>query len=414
MDLRWTHQPKLPVFAGQLGWNVDYWGANAMKQPTDSQHYFLRPFGLAFVDDRAFPKNVDPTEVESLEPSAVIAEMLELFNDSDTISEIIYAPNDIPTGWQVPILTSSAEGFSPQLSDAFVLRFRYPRKNQHLPSGYEGLILEDFEVVYNGTAGCVIGRYDGGWSINDNLPSEPYGVFLMHHVTKCLSDALRKSPTRKPVALFPEIRDVWFSLEVKTGSELSELQFWKDLVTVYAEISVPAEEVANAARSVAETLSFEISDLYEAIQLRNRVNLLTKAMHAEVEHLGELYSRLSSIAWWQVWRISRFGMSREMRTSISDLFQKYIFLTRYEIDVDEAKKFLFDHFDSKTAIYHARDVMDLHLGPRMQANPAAILEAIRFYEEEGRSALSLDTIVLITLTAALVSGSVAGIFELAK
>ena len=306
------------------------------------------------------------------------------------------------------------DGAAQEVLEPIKFRMHLPREDQELPESYSGFAVEDLKMLYNGTTLCMYATLPRPPEWQDVIPGgTSYDVHLMEVAAKAITEALSGTATDdRIVDLAPPAKDlaVYISCAVDPDAAKGrERLVTKDAWGVQVAVTVSSpEELDVAAWEVAVKMTQGFSSLYYAIQYSNRANRLLDQVDTYLKELSELHVELTAVAWWQIWRISRFDKAHAMRRLIASVLQTRIKLATAKIKADRAVSICSDLLMDNDVLNIKSDYFEKRLKRPASMDIESMLLSLRIYEEDSRTSFHLDVIVM----AAVISAAVAGIIQL--
>jgi hypothetical protein len=323
-------------------------------------------------------------------------------------------------GLKILVRSGEVEGIAPAfMFGYFALQVALPRKNQDLPLDYEGDVIEDFDVIYDGITFCAIAPApaEAGEIL---VPFyKPYDQHFGEQVARLMKQALSKSEKFRPVVLSPSPVHPCMRVVVcldpardETALHVSAEPCGSDIrvTAVAAKAHWSADEVA---KRVADMALGYLSHFYEMRQLCAHVDLTLEAIVARLQSAAASYSRLTSVRWWQLWRVSRFELIRSIRCEIGAALERHVFLTSLQLALAARADFCTRLLDESRVLGPRGPYFRAQLQEAPEWHVDSVLRALRFYEEETRTSLTAEVAMLAALIAAVVSAVTAGLVQLA-
>lgn len=347
------------------------------------------------------------------------ADEIESLLQSRTFIRTLVRNLDNEQAAQVMVRSGGVEGVAPEfLHGQFEFEVTLPRENQDLPEGYQGDVIETFRVAYDGLAFAVVARAPEN-SGNVLLPFlRPYEKHFASQVTGLLETWLSGAEDFAPVVLEPSpaFPAIWLEIELTASFQGSDFVISSNELDGDISVLVTANDGEWDADRISSRISqrplFDVGLFYYTQQIRRHVNRTMSQIAENMQRAAAAYVKLNSIRWWQIGRLSRSGILPTIRNEIGRALERNAFMASLQLILASRIKYCDDVLRENEILRPQAHYFKKELERPPEWDRESLLRALRFYEEETRSASNSEALVVSVVIAALVSAAIAAIAQL--
>lgn len=297
------------------------------------------------------------------------------------------------------IETHEVSGLAPGFFDYINFQVMWPRKNQDIPSWHSGEVIETFNIIYDGAIFLAFGESS---SIGDTSYAWQFGLEAMKIIKSCFEKSNIWRVTKiGPIMLHPDIYFIFLSDE--------------------AELTLPATRVRNNDLYIffpygdgnsceQAILDFFCSVGLEVKQHHGNLLLRDEIIDNEIEFrhkfrtLGSVHRNLLALSSWKPANFKKhYSYVSQLRNGIREAYEIYVNLMDMEASITQERsriktRLLQNKFLRETASYFDEQVSDVG-----KTDFSAILQGLRFLEEETRMVSTISSNLRAALIGALVA-----------
>jgi len=333
-------------------------------------------------------------------------ELSKRFNDAPFVSSVLRAPDRDDPCAIIPVHTDEATGYAPEYFVPFVLRVHWPRKNQDVPSWYTGEVIEDFVIAYSGFAFACLGR------VSDQLDA-PYSFEFGREAIKVLETALAPSDkwviTRMgPTPMHP---DFYLAYLPDEGLPSPAVQTLGDDVVAFLRFRSD-DACLDDSVSYLESGMPAVRSFYESLLTRSEFLTSVEKLFGGFSELAELHKELLALSVWNPRAIpSRLSTIRRMRTLLMQTYETHVELTEQRSALTEDLRWVREHFSRTAFLAPVLPYVEEMTSDVFAMDVSHILQAVRFLEEECRSASNQRAAIDAAAIGAVVGGAVGAVLS---
>jgi len=305
-----------------------------------------------------------------------------------------------------------AEGTAPSFQGHCSCRVHLPRKNQALPDSYDGYVIEDFRLLYNG---AVFAAYAP-------LPQD-LGVFFMRWPTSCdwqfgkeservVTGALAGAEgwVVSPIGPTP-IHPCYFIDFVRRSTVDERASAREESGDIH--LTIPVSETETPEQIVGLLLGASlrpVSDFYGAMLLRYHIDDTLADLSEIVRAMADKHSELLDLHWWNPQDlVKRYRLLGEVRRDVARAYGRYMLHSELSMGLGQTRDFVSEILSQQITTMPLARYASQELSDRSCIDPAALMQSLRFFEEEARSGVVQRATIDAAVAAAILGAAVGAI-----
>jgi hypothetical protein len=283
-----------------------------------------------------------------------------------------------------------------------------PRKNQDLPESYGGGIVEDMSIFYNGSSYGVYGELTAAIGASDGSLIPGYDWRFGQLAREALQTSLSPSTHWKLTFIGPTPIHPLFTITILPDSSLTspKLEFEQKVRDVMVTAHRPTDMTdEQLMKSLVKGGIVVLGTFYSTQSLRSQMISILVEIYQEQRTAAELYEKLSSLPWWQPWRMSRYGLIAAIRKCVARAYRKTVALGDVKREIHQQTASLCEIAVHQPLLSEVIPYLEESCLADTDVDLDSVMRNLRFLEEEIRS-LGIQR---ATVEAAVVWGLVGGV-----
>ena len=285
------------------------------------------------------------------------------------------------------------EGVAPILDGFIRASVHLSQKNQGLPEGFQGSVIEDFTVVYNGSAFIAFAVEP-----DSSKPLAPFPWSYDWQLGRAATDVIKGAltglsenhviPTFGPCPLHPCIYLKLKSLqdnETVPGSSSTNVSIDDGDIVVTVTTKEPADLIYLLDDYFASLLH-SISEIYSVLLFQNESDANLTVLDGLIEELADIHSNLSDLPVLDPRNIiSRYRLWKLSRRNIATAYYGYRKFASSRMGLDNRRRELLENLSHNPISAHFGSYCETSLWKEPLMDLSSILQSLTFFENWSRS-----------------------------